>query len=497
MRHVSGLTFGFHMSGFHVNGANRLLLSEIIDENNNSIHFIYEKGALAWVLLSDDRYIRVFMENRCITKLVLTDTKKQPISTLLDLTYDAEQQLISSHAHGRYQVYYEYDAQGRLLTTADNADVIAERASDALSPSPQVHKPLATESGVSSHSSWLKYTYDEQSRVISRLGAQGLGRAQWRYDDDNGITYYKNSYKGIVCYHKNEQHQLIKWINAKGGVTSFEWQDNQLISQRDPLGQQTTWQYDDWGQVCSIQQADNSVYRYHFNAHGKLESAIDCEGNRWQYRYDKKGNRIQVCLPSGELIFYQYTGRGQLAWIVRQDGSQMGFQYQGDSQLSAVYLPERIETVSGKSTQNEQSNDDNDNVNVSANTQYQKVKSHCCFAYDALGRLISQQWQTDRYSMKAYTRRIKLDRKADHLLSFRHLSVSSLLTQKPVTHIKAQYWSYDSDSMQATGWIRYDKTRRGFQYDKQGNLIKLSVFDVPKLCSFSSCGGEWGAKSES
>ncbi|WP_298776028.1 DUF6531 domain-containing protein [uncultured Shewanella sp.] len=489
MRHVSGLTYGFHVTGFNVNGAqangaNRLLLSEIVDENKNSIHFIYEKGLLTWVLLSDDRYIKVVTEQACITKLVLTDSKKRTIAPLVDFTYNAVQQLIVSHAHGRHQAYYDYDKCDHLLKTASGIEAVEEK----------------TDSPVPSDFSWVQYRYDDKGRAVSRLGAQGLGRGQWRYDDDNAIIYHKTSHKGIVCYHRNAQKQLVKWINAKGGVTSFEWRGGQLSRQIDPLGQYTAWEYDDWGQVCAIKQSDNRVHRYGFNAQGKLVSALDSEGNTWQYHYDKKGNRTQACLPCGDRFYYQYSGRGQLAWIVKQDGEQLGFQYHIDSQVSAVYLPERIEKVSAQSDQRNQNELGEPNrLDQDANAQYQKITDTLLFEYDDLGRLISQHWQTEMALMKTQFKRVQLDRKAGGVFDLRGLSVSSLLMQKPFFKRKTQDWTYDGVSMRPARWTTFmgDRTidDRSFQYSHNAHLIKVSIFAAPKAELESELGAEVEAGS--
>ncbi|WP_299004790.1 DUF6531 domain-containing protein [uncultured Shewanella sp.] len=507
MRHVSGLTYGFHESGFHEggghdsgfherafhdtglhesvfhemgghesdfhmtssheNGANRLLLSEIIDENKNSIHFIYEKGLLTWVLLSDDRYIKVVTEQACITQLVLTDSKKHTIAPLVDFTYNSAQQLAASHAHGRHSTYYDYDTSDHLLKTASGIEAIEAK----------------TDSPVPSDLSWVQYRYDDKGRAVSRIGAQGLGRAQWRYDDDNGIIYHKTSHKGIVCYHLNAQKQLVKWINAKGGITSFEWRGEQLRRQIDPLGQCTAWEYDDWGQVCAIKQHGNRVHRYGFNHQGKLVSATDSEGKTWQYLYDKKGNRIEASLPCGDKFFYQYTGRGQLAWIVKQDGSQMGFQYHTDGQLKAVYLPERIEKISAQEElSNQNALRDAPRLEASDKGQYQKIKDTLLLEYDALGRLISQQWQTEAALMKTRFERVQLDRKALSLFDFNGFSVASSLMQNPIIKCKKHAWSYDDLSMRPAKWTTSIDERplkhQTFHYNSRGHLIRLSVFNA-------------------
>ncbi|MCL1122967.1 DUF6531 domain-containing protein [Shewanella surugensis] len=401
MRHVSGLTYGFHVSGFHMGASNRLLLSEIADNNGNSIHFIYQQGLLTWVLLSDDRYIQVSMQEGCIKQLVLTDEGKKPLKTLVSFSYNTSLQLVEANAPATHQVYYEYDKRDCLLKTADTSEPSVDS------------EPL-----ISSRQSWVQYTYDDKARALSRLGADGLGHAQFSYDDDNLIIYHKTSHKGIVCYHRNQQGQMVKWIDAKGGITSFEWQANQLTSQINPLGERTRWHYDAWGQVCDVLHHDNSRYCYTFNDNGKLLSAMDAAGSTWQYTYNKKGNCIQTLLPSQKAIFYQYSRRGQLAWVIHQDGSQIGFHYQVNGQLSEIHLPQDM-------------------------TQLQ-------FEYDEFGRLMSQQWQVDKVS------------------------------------VKAQYWSYKGQSLNPETWTRFDYSQCHFQYNHAGNLIKSSGFSAPNMLNRQS-----------
>ncbi|NRD72171.1 RHS repeat protein [Shewanella sp. VB17] len=325
MRHLDGTYLGFNHSGFtqssHVSdkaqdthqessGQSQLLLTDMIDNQGNRLHFLYERTKLKWILLSDDKQrIRVDLQRGRMMALTLCDAQRRPLKTLTTFNYNRHGQLTQVRGDAGHNFDYQYDVNDNLLRWSDLSET------------------------------WVEHTYDEQGRALSTRASNGSWQDQTRYDDDENIIFYKSPHQGVQCFYRDERNNIIKHIDANGNVTLSTWQDNQLIAEVNALGERTQYSYDDWGQVSSITSPDGSVQAYDYDDDGLLLSVTNPLGAQWQYEYDSNQNLIKAQDPLARAWHYEYNERGQLTIRMSPDGLQTGFTYTEQGHIGQITPP--------------------------------------------------------------------------------------------------------------------------------------------------------------
>ncbi|MGH1541777.1 MAG: RHS repeat domain-containing protein [Arenicella sp.] len=139
--------------------------------------------------------------------------------------------------------------------------------------------------------------------------------------------------------------RLTQMTDANGVVTQLSYYPRGWIKQmtRSAAGQAskvTNYQYDAMGQVTQISLPDSVVLNYSYDAAHELRSVSDNLGNRIEYTYDTRGNRIEhkVIDPDNSLVnqinlhydqrnyVSQISSAGSIGQIVNDaSGNPIGF----------------------------------------------------------------------------------------------------------------------------------------------------------------------------
>ncbi|RRO01426.1 RHS repeat domain-containing protein, partial [Pectobacterium aquaticum] len=90
-----------------------------------------------------------------------------------------------------------------------------------------------------------------------------------------------------------------------GGETRFEWVDNQLVAETDPLGGRTVYQRNDWGQVTEVTLPDGATHQYTYDDNGQLLAYTDPLGSEWRYQRNAAGQVVEVNDPEGREWLYR------------------------------------------------------------------------------------------------------------------------------------------------------------------------------------------------
>lgn len=303
MRHVDGLSYRFgHAFG------DKLLLSRISDGKGNELTFTYHGAVLSHIILADGRQIRVDTHLGRIKQLTLLTPQALPIQTLVRYEYNPLGYMTSCRAGPGESFDYRYSRNGFLLRSSDLS------------------------------LTWLEFDYDVKGRALAIRGAEERFNAQLRYDDEQGVVYYKSLFHGFRQYHIDDQNNISRIVFSNGDETANEWRDNCLIAQINARRESCHFSYNDFGQVTAMSILDDKIWEYSYDDSGRLTQYINSKGEVWSYRYDNKGNLVSVSDPFLMQWFYQYTSLGQLAWVISPDTSQTGYRYNRLGQLVTILL---------------------------------------------------------------------------------------------------------------------------------------------------------------
>ncbi|OOE77138.1 DUF6531 domain-containing protein [Salinivibrio sp. ML290] len=292
LKHKTGLSYHFGFAAGSV-----LKVTKIQDSYGNSTQFVYQHATLKWVVLTDQRLIKVATERNRITALTLCERDKTVIRELAQYHYDDQGFLLSVRAEAGRNFDYQYNQAGHLIRWQDKAKT------------------------------WVEHDYDEQGRALATRCAGDYWNDHIRYDDEQRIHYYKNAFGGITAYHLDERNRVVKTVAPDGSTITQTWDNDNLISQTNALGETTFYAYDDWGNVTDVMLPDGAVHAYQYSEEGHLLGYTDPEGATWTYQYNPQGDVIAATDPEGRETTLTYTPEGHRESLTEPDGTTTRYTY--------------------------------------------------------------------------------------------------------------------------------------------------------------------------
>ncbi|MBN8432173.1 putative Ig domain-containing protein [Microbulbifer salipaludis] len=338
------------------------------DGTNNAWVFTADDGAVAETYNTSGQLTKVsdragneisyqYNGNGQLEEILLQDGQK------MVLHYNASNQLESletqSNGDNLVQVYYSYDASGRLETVSIDLELGADNSiADG--------KAYTT-----------TYSYDGSSNRIASITQSDGTTVSFGYELIDG----KYAVKTVTDGQNKVTTYNYGLSDANGSYT-------EVVS---PLGESTKMYFNSvTGYLDRLESpavdGQRQVVRYAYDADGNLEHVIDNANNRIDYRYDANGNQTAVrdsigntvtrtYSPENQLLTetrylvadpdgidqpgapsgaqtsrYVYNAQGLLAYAVGADGSVSAFDYDGFGQLSDTWVITRdLYDVSGLS----------------------------------------------------------------------------------------------------------------------------------------------------
>ncbi|WP_420064953.1 RHS repeat-associated core domain-containing protein [Pectobacterium colocasium] len=301
LQHVGGLRYRFE----YARGL-QLCLTSIENAAGHRVTFEWVWGELRWVALSDGRLIHVMSERQRITTLTLCTPQRQPLKTLVRYTYDEHGHLLRVRADEGRNFDYRYSPEGWLLRWSDLG------------------------------STWVEHDYDKQGRAIRDSTSEGYWPGHFDYDDETLTSHYHSGFGGVFSYVRDARNNILLKRTPDGGETRYEWVDNQLVAETDPLGGRTAYQRNDWGQVTDVTLPDGATHHYTYDDNGQLLAYTDPLGHAWRYQRNAAGQVVEVNDPEGREWLYRYDDTGLLSTVIGPDGALQRYHYNRRGLLSRL-----------------------------------------------------------------------------------------------------------------------------------------------------------------
>jgi RHS repeat-associated protein len=133
------------------------------------------------------------------------------------------------------------------------------------------------------------FEYDHAGRLISRTDFNN-NTWEYRYNANGQLTRIIDPYLNPTVMDYDEMGNLDFTINARDARTEFEYDNlGRVRFVTDALNGITEYRYDINGNVNRLIDARNNTWQYKFDNEGRLEESIDPELNRTTYRYNALG----------------------------------------------------------------------------------------------------------------------------------------------------------------------------------------------------------------
>lgn len=226
-----------------------------------------------------------------------------------EFTYDAAGRIDAAAGPGGYQVFFAYDADGNLVSMADDLGIL---------------------------STW---TYDGTGRVLSETNALGAA-ARYRYDGRGNVVSVTDQAGATATYAYDEFGALVSATDALGNAITCKYDlDGNPISVTDARGYTRTAVYDAVGNMIEATDALGNATSYTYDAAGRTTSRTRPDGATETLEYDAVGNLVRYLDTAGRSTKSEYDQRGNVVSLTDAAGRTWAFEYDAEGNLTSAVDP--------------------------------------------------------------------------------------------------------------------------------------------------------------
>jgi len=272
----------------------------------------------------------------------IKDQKDQTTSYV----YDARGNVLEVHQPGGIGHYYVYDSMNNLTKYTDPRGKETNYTYNAKGNLTNISDPLSHSTGFSPLSNGLiasmtnpmshttSFGYDANGNLNS-VQDPLLHSTSYLYDNASRMTQMNNAKSQITRYSYTANDRIETVTDAANGITRYDYDDNDnLTTITDPKSQATTWGYDfDWDLLNSISNPLGNQTSYSYNDDGSLATKSLPSGSSIGYTYDGAGRLNLINYPSATVMF-GYDNNGNITSVADSNGT-MSFTYDALNRLTS------------------------------------------------------------------------------------------------------------------------------------------------------------------
>lgn len=219
--------------------------------------------------------------------------------TAVYLSHDPNEAALPEHALARY----EYNPRGEL-SAVHGRDGTQRRSF-------RYHSQLLGRMTAHAHAGRppVTYTYNEQGKVVEQR-RQGLPSFHFDYATDS--TTVTDSLGRTRIYHLEGEaglRRVVRLQHADGGITQSRFDGSgRMVADIDALGRETRYDLDvPTGALLSVTQPDGLQSSFNYNQQGQIVLSMDASGARDEYSYDFLGRISATTNALGHTTRYRYA----------------------------------------------------------------------------------------------------------------------------------------------------------------------------------------------
>lgn len=245
------------------------------------------------------------------------------------------------------------------------------------------------------------FAYDEQDRVVSvamsaietdprarraarlarraRLEAEAQGRT---LDETTSGQEFAQSpavspMTTVTYEYANDfERNPSSMTDGNGHVTRFEWADGLLQRVVSPEGVTVSLEYDDFGLLTGIRNAEQQLTRCEYSAAGHLVKIVSALGLETEFTYDSAGHMVCRQDPDGSRWRFEYAAGGRLVASVDPAGARTEYEYGPSGDVVAM-----VDPLGRRMERSFDTNGNIDRITLPGGAQFS-------YAYDGLMRLV-------------------------------------------------------------------------------------------------------------
>lgn len=327
-------------------------VTQIKNRYNNTLDFTYNNGNLTSITDINGRSI-IFSWS--------SDTLLTQMSTSFDdrvwtYAYDEHKNLISVTNPMGETSNYAYDDANRIKTFTDaanysthvtyNADGMAHRIKTALTDKSiryelAQHRTIFVDYLTDGNNQFSSYIWDEQGRVIEKVGNCCGFSSKLTYDEDNNVIRLEDANGNATDYTYDMKGNMLTSTDALGNISYFTYEPvyNNITSYTDKMGNLYTFNYDNNGNLTAVNAPMSTSSTYTYNEYGQMLTMTDANNHTTYYTYDGYGNLLSTTDALGRTTAMTYTLQGLVQSVTDPKMGVIQFTYDGMNRVTQMTDP--------------------------------------------------------------------------------------------------------------------------------------------------------------
>ena len=243
------------------------------------------------------------------------------------------------------------------------------------------------------------FAYDEHDRVVSvamsaietdprarraarlarraRLEAEAQGSTFDVSGQESAQSPAVSSMTTVTYEYANDfERNPSSMTDGNGHVTRFEWADGLLQRVVSPEGVTVSFEYDEFGLLTGIRNAEQQLTRCEYSAAGHLVKIVSALGHETKFTYDSAGHMVSRQDPDGSRWRFEYAAGGRLVASVDPAGARTEYEYGPSGDIVAV-----VDPLGRRMERSFDTNGNIDRITLPGGAQFS-------YAYDGLMRLV-------------------------------------------------------------------------------------------------------------
>ena len=169
---------------------------------------------------------------------------------------------------------------------------------------------------------WYEYEKTVEGwRVIHTWGNEGLYEYQFRYLHEISEVQITDSLGFTSSVTLDARRLPISELDPLGGVTIYEYDDvGRTTAVIDQDGRRTEYEYDERGNLLKLTRPDGSLEACEYNPDNKAIATTDANGSQWRQKWNARGLLTMRVSPLGNTSIYEYDSHGKPVSFVSPRG---------------------------------------------------------------------------------------------------------------------------------------------------------------------------------
>lgn len=337
---------------YYFSDADSKRVTQIKNRYNNTLDFTYNNGNLTTITDINGRSIN-FSWN---SDNLMTQMSTSFDSRMWTYAYDEHKNLVSVTNPMGETSSYAYNDANRIKTFTDaanysthvtyNEDGMAHRIKTALTDK-SIRYEQANRRTVfvdyltDGNNQFSTYIWDEQGRVIEKVGNCCGFSSKLTYDEDNNVTRMEDANGNATLFTYDMDGNMLSATDALGYTEHYTYEQtySNITSYTDKMGNLYTFTYDAYGNLTAVNAPLSINNTFTYNQYGQILTATDANNYTVNYSYDGYGNMVSMTDALGFTSAMTYTPQGLIQTITNPKMGVTQFTYDEMNRVTQMFDP--------------------------------------------------------------------------------------------------------------------------------------------------------------